>query len=40
MLEHGHEPADIAEAAVFLASDAARKITGQTLQVNAGSFFW
>lgn len=34
------EPADIAEAAVFLASDAARKITGQTLHVNGGSFFW
>jgi len=30
------EPADIAAAAVFLASDAARKITGQVLQVDAG----
>lgn len=34
------EPSDIAEAAAFLASDQARKITGQTLQVNAGSYFW
>ena len=34
------EPEDIAEAAVFLASDRARKITGQTLHVNGGSFLW
>lgn len=34
------EPSDIAEAAAFLASDHARKITGQTLHVNAGSYFW
>ena len=34
------EPEDIAEAAVFLASDKARKITGQTLHVNAGGYLW
>jgi NAD(P)-dependent dehydrogenase (short-subunit alcohol dehydrogenase family) len=34
------EPQDIAEAAVFLASDRARKITGQTLHVNAGGYLW
>lgn len=34
------EPEDIAEAAVFLASDRARKITGQTLHVNAGGYLW
>ena len=34
------EAADIAEAAAFLASDQARKITGQTLHVNAGSYSW
>ena len=34
------EPSDIADAAAFLASDQARKITGQTLHVNAGSYFW
>lgn len=34
------EPGDIAEAAVFLASDKARKVTGQTLHVNAGSYLW
>ena len=33
-------PGDIAEAAVFLASDKARKVTGQTLHVNAGSYLW
>ena len=32
------EPADIAAAAVFLASDAARFITGQVLQVDAGQY--
>ena len=32
------EPADIAAAAVFLASDAARMITGQVLQVDAGQY--
>jgi NAD(P)-dependent dehydrogenase (short-subunit alcohol dehydrogenase family) len=34
------QPMEIADAAVFLASDAARKITGQTLHVNAGSYLW
>jgi NAD(P)-dependent dehydrogenase (short-subunit alcohol dehydrogenase family) len=29
-------PDDIADAIVFLASDRARSITGQTLDVNAG----
>jgi len=32
------EPSDIADAAAFLASDQARKITGQTLHVNAGGY--
>lgn len=32
------EPADIAAAAVFLASDAARMITGQVIQVDAGQY--
>ena len=31
------EPIDTAEAALFLASDAARYITGVTLNVNAGN---
>jgi NAD(P)-dependent dehydrogenase (short-subunit alcohol dehydrogenase family) len=31
-------PADIAESAVFLCSDRARMITGQSLYVNAGNF--
>jgi NAD(P)-dependent dehydrogenase (short-subunit alcohol dehydrogenase family) len=34
------EASDIADAAVFLASDAASKITGQTLHVNGGSYLW
>ena len=34
------EPEDIAEAAVYLASDRARKVTGQTLHVNAGGYLW
>ena len=32
------EPADIAEAVAFLASDGARYITGQTLHVNGGMY--
>lgn len=31
-------PDDIADAAVFLASDMARAVTGQCLDVNAGEF--
>ena len=31
--------ADVAEAAVFLASERARMITGQSLLVNAGDFY-
>jgi NAD(P)-dependent dehydrogenase (short-subunit alcohol dehydrogenase family) len=30
------DPEDVAEAVVFLLSDAARRITGQTLTVDAG----
>ena len=30
------DPEDIAEAVVFMLSDAARRITGQTLVVDAG----
>ena len=33
--EFGH-PEDVADAVCFLASDAARYITGQTLQVDGG----
>jgi NAD(P)-dependent dehydrogenase (short-subunit alcohol dehydrogenase family) len=32
------QPADIADVAVFLASDAARHITGQTIHVNGGQY--
>jgi NAD(P)-dependent dehydrogenase (short-subunit alcohol dehydrogenase family) len=32
------EPVDISEAVLFLASDAARYITGQQLRVDAGGF--
>ncbi len=32
------QPADIADAVDFLASDDARWITGQTLEVNGGLF--
>lgn len=34
------QPEDIARAALFLASDDAALITGQTLHVNGGSYFW
>jgi NAD(P)-dependent dehydrogenase (short-subunit alcohol dehydrogenase family) len=33
------QPSEIADVAVFLCSDAARHITGQTLQVNGGTNF-
>jgi 3-oxoacyl-[acyl-carrier protein] reductase len=32
------EPKEIAEAVAFLASDAAKYITGQTLHVNGGMY--
>jgi 3-oxoacyl-[acyl-carrier protein] reductase len=32
------KPDDIASVAVFLASDDARYVTGQTVHVNGGSF--
>jgi enoyl-[acyl-carrier-protein] reductase (NADH) len=32
------DAADIADAAVFLASDAAKRITGQVLHVNSGDY--
>jgi NAD(P)-dependent dehydrogenase (short-subunit alcohol dehydrogenase family) len=34
------QPEDIAQAALFLASDEAALITGQTLHVNGGSYLW
>lgn len=34
------QPDDIAEVAVFLASDAARHMTGQTLHVNGGQYLY
>ncbi|HTU16506.1 MAG TPA: SDR family oxidoreductase [Gemmataceae bacterium] len=36
-MKHMGEPDDVAEAAAFLASDAARFITGQKLSVNGGN---
>ncbi|MCP4036663.1 MAG: SDR family oxidoreductase [bacterium] len=38
MLRRVPEPDDIADAVVFLASDLARAVTGQCLDVNAGEF--
>ncbi len=38
-LKHLPEPAEIADAVVFFASDLSRGITGQTLDVNAGHWF-
>ena len=32
-------PDEIADAAVFLASDESRQMTGQTIHVNGGQFF-
>ena len=37
-LGHMAAPDDIADVIVFLASDAARHVTGQTIHVNGGSF--
>ena len=33
------QPDEIADVAVFLCSDAARHVTGQTIQVNGGTNF-
>jgi NAD(P)-dependent dehydrogenase (short-subunit alcohol dehydrogenase family) len=38
MLRRIPEPEDIADCVVFLASDLARVVTGQCLDVNAGEF--
>ena len=38
MLKRLAEPDDIANAVLFLLSDAARMITGQVLQVDAGQY--
>ncbi|WP_025273805.1 SDR family NAD(P)-dependent oxidoreductase [Haloglycomyces albus] len=38
LLKRGGRPSDIASAAVFLASDGASFITGQTLAVNGGAY--
>ncbi len=33
-------PADIADGIVFLASDDAKRITGQTLSINGGQYLY
>jgi NAD(P)-dependent dehydrogenase (short-subunit alcohol dehydrogenase family) len=38
-LNHIHTPEEVAGVVLFLASDRARAITGQTLDVNAGRYF-
>src|SRR5262249_14569970 len=38
-LRHIPESAEVAEAVVFFASDLARAVTGQSLDVNGGHFF-
>jgi enoyl-[acyl-carrier-protein] reductase (NADH) len=38
-LRHIPDSAEVAEAVVFFASDLARAITGQSLDVNGGHFF-
>jgi acetoacetyl-CoA reductase/3-oxoacyl-[acyl-carrier protein] reductase len=38
VLENLAEPADIAEAVLFLLSDAARRITGEVIRVDAGQY--
>jgi len=37
-LGHMAQPADIAEVIAFLAGDASRHITGETIHVNGGSY--
>jgi enoyl-[acyl-carrier-protein] reductase (NADH) len=38
-LRHIPDSAEVAEAVIFFASDLARAITGQSLDVNGGHFF-